>query len=163
MPVNCRKFLPSKTLCSFTSGVPIIISEGQDTAGIIRRIQNQTKTIDEKYLLADTKAMRILYKLYGFFPRAVKYFWLKAAGNWLSKRLSATFSNIGLVKLPKELEDKVDCMEIATRCFPHTPYSFSCMSAANTLTLTVTKNVGVREGMLSGLCARISGEEILLP
>jgi len=137
---DCRRiFSKCKTLCNFVSGMPIVIHETQDIAAMIKEIQKQTSKINEKLILADIKIIRALRKIFYFLPRVVTNFFLVRAGKFITGKLSATFSNIGLVKFPKEIEDKIDYMELVPHAFPYTPYWFCCISSGNTVALSVTK------------------------
>jgi hypothetical protein len=59
------------------------------------------------------------------------------------------FSNLGLVKLPKEVEERVEMLEFVLRNQPRSPYLIACIAAGDTLTLMTTVSVedrGITKG-----------------
>jgi len=72
------------------------------------------------------------------FPLAVQTALIRFLDQIEARKISAMFSNIGLVKWPQEIEDHIDRLEFVIGRGKKLPYLFSCISSGNTLTLTVT-------------------------
>ena len=54
---------------------------------------------------------------------------------------TTTFSNLGLVRLPKEIEERVEMLEFVLGDEPGSPYAFACVAVGDALTLTTTVSV----------------------
>ena len=71
-------------------------------------------------------------------PRVAKTLVLKMLQRSVAKGITTSFSNLGLVKLPKEIEERVEMLEFVLGDEPGNPYSFACVAVGDTLTLTTT-------------------------
>jgi len=137
IPFDCRCFFPSETLRNFATSVSITMPETTDMANMIKQIREQSKLIDKDFVLADITIMQKICKNLRFIPRIIKKHLFRIGEKLNVRGLSFVFSNVGLVKLPKEIEQRIDMMELVMKCNPRTPYSFTCVSIGNTLSLAI--------------------------
>jgi NRPS condensation-like uncharacterized protein len=137
IPVDLRRFYPSNTLHNFATGITVTMPETQDISEMIKQLQEQFKNIDNDCALSQITMIQKMGAGLKFLPLAIKKYLLRLADGLNTKGISTTFSNIGIVKLPKEIEDKINLMEITMDCTPFTTYAFTCISFGNTISLTV--------------------------
>ena len=91
--------------------------------------------------------MQLLTKYGKFMPLQLK----KKIAVWLDNSVfrintsTVMFSNIGYVKFPKEIQEKVEHIEGILCYEKRCPYKFCVISTGNVLTLTVTFSVKEKE------------------
>lgn len=141
MPIDCRGFFPSETYRNFVSDALIVMPETEDFGVMVQQLHQQFTKIDADLVHGDINASQKLRNNTRFVPRVAK----KPIGKMLDRsdlrRLTTTFSNLGLVKLPKEVEERVEMLEFVLRAQPGNPYSFACIAVGDALTLTTTVSV----------------------
>ena len=137
IPIDCRNFLESKTLCNFVTAVPVTMPETEEFGEMIEGLRQQFKKFDVGFILSDITALHKGLRKIRFMPRIFKKQIFKAVDGMYGKGLSLMFSNIGLVKLPKEIESKVEMIDFVLGCNPKVPHIITCISAGNILSLTV--------------------------
>ena len=143
LPIDCRGFYHSESLRNFVTFTTITISKTGDMAETARQIREQFAAINADSVMGTINSQQKLIKLGRFIPCGLKTFGLRIADKlgFGGNGLSTTFSNIGLVKLPKEIEERVDMMEFTLCPEPRTPYAFGCVTVGNALALTATVTV----------------------
>lgn len=143
MPIDCRSYLPSKTLRSFVSNTTIIMPETTNLIEMSKGIKSQLEAIDKDFIHQDIKEKQRLYNKTRYIPRAFKKLLMKWMERSEANGNTTGLSNLGVVKLPEEIENLVDRLEFAISLEQETPYYFSCVTMGDTLTLTATfKDVG---------------------
>jgi NRPS condensation-like uncharacterized protein len=154
VPIDCRSFFPSETYRNFLSDALIVMPETEDFAVMVQQLRQQFTKIDADLVHGDINASQKLRNNTRFLPRVAK----KPIGKMLERsdlrRLTTTFSNLGLVKLPREVEERVEMLEFVLRGQPGSPYSFACIAVGGALTLTTTVSVedrGITERAAEGL------------
>ena len=139
VPIDCRSFFPSKTLRSFVSSATIVMPESaKDFSEMIRQTHSQFTRIDKDYVLSDICEVHKLYNSMYYLPRILKKLGIKMIEYSEAASQTTGFSNLGLVKLPKEIEEHIDILEFAIGLAQDTPYFFSCITFGNVLALTAT-------------------------
>lgn len=78
-------------------------------------------------------------------PLFIKDQIIKKIGENESAGYTTGFSNLGLLKLPEEIQDKVDSFSFALGAEPDLPYQFACVAVGDMLTLTATTTAGDNE------------------
>jgi len=141
VPFDLRAFFDSKTHRTFTSAPQVVMAENADTIEIVSSIKQQIKATDSDFLLADIKQLLHLCKAFFIVPRFIKKPILKRLASTFSNMLSVSLSNIGLAKLPQEVESQIKNIEVIQDCYPHTPFTFVCASIGNVCTLTLCNAV----------------------
>jgi hypothetical protein len=161
VPIDCRGFFPSETYRNFVSDTSIVMPETEDFAVMVQQLHHQFAQIDADFVRRDINASQKLRKKTRFLPRVAK----KPIGNVLARadrrRLTTTFSNLGLVKLPKEVGERVEMLEFVLRSQPGRAYSFACIAVGDTLALTTTVSVedrGLIETVAEGLTGKGQGQ-----
>lgn len=154
VPIDCRSFFPSETYRNFVSDETIVMPETEDFAVMVQQVSQQFTKIDADLVRRDINASQKLRKNIRFLPRVAG----KLVGKMLERselrRLTTTFSNLGLVRLRKEIEERVEMLEFVLGDQPRSPYSFSCIAVGDALTLTTTVSVedrGITERIIEGL------------
>lgn len=117
VPVNMRKFYPSKTVRNFTMycGVRLPIKDIKDKEELFSKIDEQLKTKSSlqpmKNMITSTKKMISNLKL---IPLVIKQPVTKLVYGFLSDHLfSSILSNLGVVRLPEEISPYVLSMDFA--------------------------------------------------
>ena len=101
-------------------------------------IKSQFATITPHYIQGKINEMENLIRLGHFVPLFIKKQIIKAVGNNATAGCSTGFSNLGLLKLPKEIQDKINYCSFALGPESQMPYLFACVATHETLTLTTT-------------------------
>lgn len=144
VPVNMRKFYPSKTLRNFSmySGIRLPLERISDPDELIPEIMRQLKekascqTMNEMVNAANriTNAIR-------FIPLFLKAPVVRLVYGFLGDRIfSSTLSNLGVVALPPEIAGQVDSMDFVLGASSINRASCSMVTFGNTATLSVSKN-----------------------
>jgi len=144
VPVNLRKFYPSKTLRNFTlyCGVRIPVEKSLEFEYMIKEIIKQLNEKASKEqmtnMISSTKRLLTSTK---FIPLIIKRPIVRLAYGFLSEPLfTTTFSNLGLVKMPKEYEKHIDSVDFILGTLTHNRIALSAASFNNTTVLSIAKN-----------------------
>ncbi len=158
--VDCRRFFPSDTYRNFVSDKSIVMPETEDFAAMVAQLRRQFMQIDADLVHGDINASQKLRANTRFLPRVAT----KPIGRMLERSglrgLTTTFSNLGLVRLPKPVEERVELLEFVFNGLPGSPYAFACIGVGDVLTLTTTVRVedrGITERAAEGLEGQGSG------
>ena len=137
LPVDYRTFFPSETLTNFAMGKVIHMPETDEFSAMLRQIKSQFEAIDANYVSDDIVGFTKILRLTKFIPLPIKKRLFKAMKRSASAGHTTTFSNLGLVKLPAEIEVHLEALEFAF-CpdSEREPYVFSCVTVGNALVLT---------------------------
>lgn len=138
VPVDCRGFFPSKSLRNFVSHKTVIIPDSMEITEIGRDIRKQLTEINSDYIQSKISEMERLMIIGRFVPLFIKNPVIKKVGEDAGGGYTTGFSNLGLIKLPQEIQDKVETFSFALGPEPNMPYQFSCVAVGDTLTLTTT-------------------------
>ena len=138
VPIDCRGFFPSKSLRNFVSHKVVKISKHLDFIQIAQSIKKQLSEITPDYIQGKISETEKLIRLVRFIPIFIKKRIIQSFGRGASAGYTTGFSNLGLIKLPKEIQDKVDMYSFALGAEPNMPYQFACVAIGNTLTLSTT-------------------------
>jgi len=139
LPVDYRTFFPSETLTNFAMGKVILMPETDDFSETLRLIKSQFEKIDAVWASDDIVGFAKVASFLRFIPLLIKKRLLKSMKRSASMGQSTTFSNLGLVKLPAEIESRLETLEFAF-C-PDTeqePYAFACVTVGDALVLTAS-------------------------
>jgi len=138
IPVDYRSFFPSETLTNFAMGKVIHMPETDEFAKILTGIKSQFNEINSASASDDIVGFTKISRIMGLIPIPIKKQLLKAMKNSAAAGFTASFSNLGIVRLPAEIEECLETLEFAF-C-PDTerePYAFSCITLGNTLVFTI--------------------------
>lgn len=113
IPVSCRQFYPTKTMRNFSQylNLEIPVSKEDGTfAMILQMVREQSKGLNLEYVQqcinANVRSERNFFVR--IMPVAIKDPVLKVVYNRVGERLfTSTLSNLGVVKLPEELNGKI--------------------------------------------------------
>lgn len=148
VPINCRSFFPTKTFRNFLCGATIIMPETEDFSEMLQQIHQQFACIDKDLVQRKITGLQKLYKFARFSPIIIKGWIMKIIQRSQAGGLTSGFSNTGLIKLPKEIESRIDMLEFILGLEHDMPYFFSCITIGNTLALTTTiatENIDIAE------------------
>lgn len=148
VPVNLRKIFPSKTLRNFvlyaTPGIDPRLGE-YEFDEICRIVHHQMKLqITEKNMAAmiATNIESEKSRLLRMTPLFVKNIVMKLIYMAVGERKSCfSFSNLGVVKLPKELESHVSRLDFVLGVQSSAPYNTSAITYDGTIYLNVIRNI----------------------
>ena len=138
IPIDCRSFFPSKTLRSFVSGTTVIMPETEDFSEILRHIQLQFATVNKEYVHNNISELQNRYNNSRFTPRFIKKIMMNIMDRFDAAGHTTGFSNLGIVKLPAEIEKYVDMLEFAISLKQWTPYYFSCITVDDVMSLSAS-------------------------
>jgi len=138
VPIDCRGFFPSKSLRNFVSHKTIVMPESSSFTEIGQDIKKQLAEITPDYIQSKISEMERLMRIGRFLPLFVKKQIIKKIGEEESVGYTTGFSNLGLIKVPKEIQDKIETFSFALGAEPNMPYQFACVAVGDTLTLTTT-------------------------
>jgi len=146
VPIDCRGFFPSESLRNFVSHKIVKMPEAVSFTEMAQDIKNQFAEITPDYVQNKISEIERMMRFGRFVPLFIKKWIIKSVGSSMSTGYSTGFSNLGLVKLPKEIQEKVDMYSFALGAETSMPYQFACVATGNTLTLTATttaKDIGI--------------------
>ena len=137
LPVDYRTFFPCETLTNFAMGKTILMPETDDFSETLQRIKSQFEEIDAAWACDDIVGFAKVASFLRFIPLPIKRRLIKSMKRSAAMGQTTTFSNLGLVKLPVEIESRLETLEFAF-C-PDTeqePYAFACVTVGDALVLT---------------------------
>lgn len=143
VPVNMRKYYPSKTLRNFSMycGIRLEIDKITSIEDIITEI---TKQLEEKAskeemskMVTSAKKMTSLLK---YIPLSIKAPIAKIVYGFLGDKIfSNTLSNLGVVKLPEELANQIESMDFILGTAITNRAGCSVVTVNNTTTFSISK------------------------
>ena len=157
MPIDCRSLFPSATFRNFVINSTIVMPETTNFNELTEGIQQQLQQIDKDFVQNGINTFQKMAKMTYPLPLVFKKAAFQKMENEISKQLTTTLSNLGLIKLPEAIEKHMDRLEFIISQEPHRPYTFACISLGNKLTLTVTASVKGDE-IIEKLFARLEGK-----
>jgi len=153
-PIDCRSFFSTESLRNFNSGKDIVMPEVENFSDIVKEVKEQFSEINAQHCQETMSAMENLVKLTHLIPLFIKKPIIQKIGEAESRGHTAMLSSLGLVKIPIEIQDKVESFSFPIAKSPHMPYQFGCVTVGNTLTLTIVttaKDNNVIENIFSAL------------
>lgn len=138
VPIDCRGFFPTKCLRPFVSHKIITMPESLGLTEMVHEVKKQFSEITPNFIRRKIGEMERLTRLGRFVPLFIKNWFIKKIGRDESAGCSTGFSNLGLIKLPKEIEGKIEMLSFALGPEPNLPYQFACVTVGDTLVLTTT-------------------------
>ena len=135
IPVDCRSFFPSKSMRSFVSGTTVTMPDTNDAFQSIQQIKTQFKKINQENVLKDIGEIQNMYHSARYVPRVLKAVFMKMMARSEAHYNSTGFSNVGLIKLPSEIENHVEHIEFLISLEEDAPYFFSCATIGKALAL----------------------------
>lgn len=143
--IDCRGFFPSKTFRSFVTAKNIIMPETQNFTDMAVQIRKQFNDINKEYIHANLYNQRKLYQMGRYIPRFIKVHIMRMVSRMEASNSTTGLSNLGLIKLPSEIENRIDRIEFPIAIEQGFSNFFSCATIGNTLTLTATFRDEARE------------------
>ena len=148
IPVNLRKMFPSKTLRNFvlyaTPGIDPTLGE-YSFDEVCQIVQHQMKLqITEKNMAAmiATNVNNERQMILRLAPLFLKNFVMKMIFNAVGERKSCfSFSNLGVVRMPKEFSSAVSRMDFVLGVQSKAPYNTSAITYEGVLYLNVIRNI----------------------
>ena len=141
MPIDLRSFFPTQTIRNFVSAATITMPESEKFSDVVKGIQEQFTKIDKDFVQNEINVLQKVIEDIKDLPLSETTSVLKELAQHRSDQVTTTFSNLGLVKLPTELEEYVEMLEFIVGREPDKAYSFGCITIRDTLVLTATINV----------------------
>jgi len=142
IPVDLRSFFPTPTVRNFIGSSPnIIMQETGEFAEIATQIRSQFTAITKSYFQAEINEFEMSRKQLNSIPKWIRKVMLKFIMAQMYKETTTMFTNLGLVKFPKEIESQVDYLTFDNSPIAGLPYLFSCITFGNTLTLSITTTI----------------------
>lgn len=146
MPIDCRSFFPSETYRNFVAEETIVMPETADLAVMVQQLSRQFARINADLVHGDISANQKLRNNTRFLPRVPAKPIAKMLERSMNRGLTTTFTNLGLVELPGEIEERVEMLEFVVADAPGLPYTFACVTVGDALTLTTTIQERYRTG-----------------
>jgi len=142
IPVDLRSFFHTPTIRNFIGSSPnILIQEAGEFTEIATQIRSQFEAITTDYLQAEINEFELSRKKLNSTPKWIIKPMLKLIMSQMYKETTMMFSNLGLVKFPKEVEPRINYLDFNNSPIAGLPYLFSCITFGNTLTLSITVTV----------------------
>jgi len=138
VPIDCRGLFPSKSLRNFVSHKTITIPKSLGFTEMGLDIKKQFAEITPDYIQTKISEIEKLMRIGKYLPLLVKNQIIKKIGEHESASYTTGFSNLGLLKLPREIQDKIETYAFTLGPEPTMPYQFACVTVGDTLTLTAT-------------------------
>ena len=138
VPVDCRSFFPSKTLRSFVTSVDIVMPEEKDFTVMVKEMKEQFKKITKESVVEQLCEYQKMYESVRFVPRVIKALYMRIITRAEATEASTGLSNLGVIKLPAEVENRIERMEFPIALEVDFPIFFSSVTIGNTLTLTAS-------------------------
>ena len=147
MPINLRRFFPSRTLKNFSlfSRVKIDTKTPPTMEGCIKAIHESLKRDTDKALLQRKICTTVRGEILGIMqmiPRALKRLVLNFSNLFFGKgKKTATFSNVGIVRLPESMRPYVANMHFSLWPNANSPYTAVVVSVWDSLNITFNKSI----------------------
>ncbi len=159
LPVNMRKYYPSKTVKNFSMycGIRLPINTVDRIENIIGEIKSQIEAKTAKPVMSEmiTSADKLVNML-KWIPLAVKQPVAKKVYGFLGDNIfTSTLSNMGVVNMPKELSEQIDSMDFVLGTAITNRLDCSLISINDTATFSIykiTADPSFEEKMYGILC-----------
>jgi len=159
VPVNMRKFYPSKTLRNFSlyCGIRRSISEIEDSTAMLEDIAGQLKSKASKEAMSRmmNSTQRLLHAL-RYVPLALKTPAARVVYGFLGDQIfSNTLSNLGVVDMPSEYAEHIENMDFVLGTAVSNRAACSMVTFLDTATLTIAKQTldpSFEEALYKSLC-----------
>ena len=143
VPVNMRKFYPSKTVRNFSMycGIRIPIESISDNESMIAEINTQLteKASKEKMQEMVTGAVKLVRSIRGI-PLFIKQPLAKIVYGFMSEKVdTTTLSNLGVVKFPPELAEHIESMDCYIGAQLTNRLSCAIITSNNVATFSISK------------------------
>ena len=139
IPIDCRPYFPSKTMQNFVSHIIITMPEAIEFTNMARGIKSQFMALTPHYIQnIMSEVQGLVYRADKIPLSAKKQQGIIDVGNRLYGGSSTGLSNLGVMTLPKELQERVNMMAFALGPETGLPYLFGCITVGDTLTFTGT-------------------------
>ena len=143
VPVNMRKFYPSKTVRNFSMycGIRLPLENIADDAEMCREIESQlTEKASGEAMSRMLTATEKMVDMMKYIPLAVKQPVAKLVYGFLGDKIfTNTLSNLGVVKMPPELEQHIESMDFVLGTAKTNRAGCSLVTFGNTATFTIAK------------------------
>ena len=165
MPINLRRFFPSATLKNFSlfSRVKIDTSVPPTMESCIKAIHESLKRDTDKALLQKKICTTVRAEVLGvmqIIPRALKRFFLGFANLFFGKgKKTATFSNVGVLKLPESMRPYVTNVHYSLWPNSNSPYTAVVVSVWDNLNITFNKAIK-EDNIERALNARFAADKL---
>lgn len=144
IPVNLRKFFGSKTLRNFSSYITVNVTPADDytfenVLALIKKAmkENITKENFFKAISQNIADERMIISKYS--PNFIKRLVMRQAFKMYGeKKYTSTITSVGYIKLPQELEKKVDYMSVLLGETFINPINCAVVGFRNTICVTIT-------------------------
>ena len=139
LPIDCRTFFPTKTLRNFVDSSIITMPETDDFSAMLADIRAQFAKINAAFVQANINEFQSFKNSGKYLPRVLKKWVLRRLENSEGGGLTTTFSSLGKVSLPPEIEARLTHMAfIIDAAEEDMPATYASASIGNTLTLAIT-------------------------
>ncbi len=143
IPVNMRKYYPSRTVRNFSMycGVKIPLEANWEREELVSEISRQIKEKSAKEKMHEMITATV--KLVGsirLVPLVIKQPIAKTVYGFLGEKLyTSTFSNLGVVDMPKEFDEHIAYMDFCLGAQMTNRLACTAVTFGNTCTFTVSK------------------------
>ena len=137
---DCRPYFGSRTFRNFATGGEFYLNETLPLDGIIATLKNQAKLLNKDFFQATINQMQKMLKQSAGLPIAKQKEIVHLAHKSNTSGTTAIFSNIGLVKFPPSISDKIKNMEFSISQDGN-PYTFSVITVGSVMTMTITSSI----------------------
>ena len=143
VPVNMRKYYPSKTIGNFSMycGIRLALDEIKGKEELISNIHTQLieKSAKDKMHEMITSAASIVSSI-RYIPLAIKQPIAKMIYGFLGEKLyTTTFSNLGVVNMPEELMEHIESMDFCLGVQTTNRLACTAITINNVTTFTISK------------------------
>lgn len=143
VPVNMRKYYPSKTIGNFSMycGIRLGLDEINDKQDLIDKISAQLveKSAKDKMHEMITSTANIIGSI-RYIPLAIKQPIAKMIYGFLGEKLyTTTFSNIGIISMPKEMMEHIESMDFCLGAQATNRLACAMATVGNVATFTISK------------------------
>lgn len=143
VPVNMRKFYPSRTVRNFSMycGIRLPLAEITDLTSIIGKIDEQLRKKAAKEAMSEMlTATEKMVNMMKYIPLAVKQPVAKIVYGFLGDKIfTNTLSNLGVVQLPPVICEHIDSMDFVLGTAITNRAGCAVVTINNTATLSITK------------------------
>lgn len=138
LPINCRRFFSCETYRNFVANSTIVMPETDDLDEMLKQIHLQFKSLDKHYVQGAINSLQSIQKYTQNMSHAEKQQAWQQFSDYEYESNTTTFSNLGLVKLPTEIEEQIENLEFVVSLPESMPTSFSSITMGNKLTLAIS-------------------------
>ena len=140
VPVDYRRFFVSKTFRNFVGSKNIVIHEAEGFPEMLSRVKSQFASLDKNSVQIDITGIQEAKDSLRKLPPALRGFLYRTVGRRMMKKTTSMFSNLGVVKLPRQIEEHIKSMELVLSPTEGILYTFACITLGNVLTLSITSD-----------------------